>query len=210
MMLFRYFPLKTTFIFILMLPSVQCTYMNLIIKSFIRGFHFTLIFIITTTLHSKLIQNSSLSPRPPSTKGSVAVQFGGFEEAPREDQPSGGEGDFLFVRSNQVDDCLLPSAITPMTKGLEPEQGGRVHPAGHEQEIRFHLGRPGWSTCFLSTCSLEMPSLIPKCRDLHQRRSQQWLRWRKPSSTTPSSLSPPSPEFRCLQLIDQYQGEVTY
>merc|ERR1719410_551032 len=30
-----------------------------------------------------------------------------------------------------------------MTKGLEPEQGGRVHPAGHEQEICFHLGRPG-------------------------------------------------------------------
>ena len=75
-----------------MLPSVQCTYMNLIIKSFIRGFHFTLIFITTTTLHSKLIQNSS---RPPSTKGSVPVQLGGFEEAPREDQPSGGEGDYI-------------------------------------------------------------------------------------------------------------------
>ena len=81
-----------------MLPSVQCTYMNLIIKSFIRGFYSTLIFITTTIFHSKLIQNSSLSPRPPSTKGSVAVQLGGFEEAPREDQPSGGEGDFYRTR----------------------------------------------------------------------------------------------------------------
>ena len=90
-----------------MLSSVQYTYMNLIIKSFIRGFHFTLIFIITTTLHSKLIQNSSLSSRPPSTKGSVPVQLGGLEEAPREDQPSRGEGDFIFVRSNQVDEKVI-------------------------------------------------------------------------------------------------------
>ena len=106
--------------------------------------------------------------------------------------------------------ALKTTAITPMPKGLELEQGGRVHPTGHKQEIRFHLGRPGWSPSFLSTCSLEMPSLIPKCRDLHLKRSQQWLRWRKPSSTTPSSLSPPSPESRCLQLVDRYQGEVTY
>ena len=62
-----------------------------------------------------------------------------------------------LVRTNQVDETvkiiiiivvfiiiiiIIPFVII-VQKGVQLEQRGRIHFAGHEQEISFHMGRTG-------------------------------------------------------------------